>query len=181
MHWYLYRDRVQFLEETMEPNKGPFGVVVIATMMILTLACLPGCGSSSHVKAVTKYYAAADTFNSRVLIYNAPLSTDASASVALGQAALTDRGGNQGGEGAATMAQPQGVAVDSSGNLYVADWGNCRVTEYVPPFTTGMSASLVLGQSSFTSGSCVVSQTNLSDTGGLALDSKISGWLTADA
>ena len=34
----------------------------------------------------------------------------------------------------------QGVATDSAGNLYVADYGNNRVLMYRPPFSNGMNA-----------------------------------------
>ena len=40
---------------------------------------------------------------------------------------------------------PNGLAFDSSGNLWVADSSNNRVLEYKAPFTTGEAASLVLG------------------------------------
>ncbi len=55
-----------------------------------------------------------------------------------------------------TLCLPQGVAVDPSGNLYVADSNNFRVLGYIAPFKSGKSAgpsaNLVLGQlGSFTS------------------------------
>jgi uncharacterized protein (TIGR03437 family) len=50
---------------------------------------------------------------------------------------------------------PSGMALDSSGNLWVADTGNGRVLRFPAPFAqtgTGMlAANLVIGQSSFTS------------------------------
>jgi uncharacterized protein (TIGR03437 family) len=55
---------------------------------------------------------------------------------------------------AATLCYPTGLAVDSSGNLYVADTLNGRVLRFPKPFASGMTnsepADLVLGQSSFT-------------------------------
>jgi sugar lactone lactonase YvrE len=43
------------------------------------------------------------------------------------------------------------LAFDSSGNLWVVDKGNRRVLQFKPPFTNGMSASLVIDQPNLTS------------------------------
>ena len=48
--------------------------------------------------------------------------------------------------GADKLLEPTGVAVDSAGNLWVADHTAGRVSEYVPPFTNGMAATLAIGQ-----------------------------------
>ena len=62
------------------------------------------------------------------------------------------------GVNAASLCAPAGVAVDSAGNLYVADMFNARVLEYSHPFSSGKSAglaaSVVFGQlGSFTESS----------------------------
>ncbi|HET7344581.1 MAG TPA: hypothetical protein VFJ05_01750 [Nitrososphaeraceae archaeon] len=44
------------------------------------------------------------------------------------------------------MYAPEGIALDSGGNLWIADNVNHRVLEYVPPFTNGKAANVVLGQ-----------------------------------
>lgn len=50
------------------------------------------------------------------------------------------------------MAAPTAIAVDSDGNLWVADTGNGRVLRFPTPFEQSQQrANLVLGQSSFTS------------------------------
>jgi uncharacterized protein (TIGR03437 family) len=53
-----------------------------------------------------------------------------------------------------SLCYPTGLAVDASGNLYVADSQNGRVLEFPAPFKSGATAlqqaSLVLGQSAFT-------------------------------
>ncbi len=52
-----------------------------------------------------------------------------------------------------SLYQPAGLAVDSAGNLWVADRGNARVLRFPSPFanTSGAHrADLVIGQSSFT-------------------------------
>lgn len=55
----------------------------------------------------------------------------------------------------ANLCFPRGVAVDSIGNLYVADTSNNRVLEYNTPFTTGTVADRVFGQrGSFTTNTC---------------------------
>ena len=51
------------------------------------------------------------------------------------------------------LCDPDGVAVDSSGHLYVADTDNSRVLEYKNPLIS-QAAGLVLGQSNFLSGAC---------------------------
>ena len=38
------------------------------------------------------------------------------------------------------MYAPDGVAFDASGNLYVVESNNNRVTMFVPPFSNGMNA-----------------------------------------
>jgi uncharacterized protein (TIGR03437 family) len=52
-----------------------------------------------------------------------------------------------------SLSLPVGVAVDPSGNLWVADYGNGRVIRFPQPFTQNGSyhANLVLGQTSFQS------------------------------
>jgi DNA-binding beta-propeller fold protein YncE len=56
---------------------------------------------------------------------------------------------------------PTGLAFDSEGDPWVADSANNRVLKFVPPFSTGMAASLELGQpaeTAFTSSSPYHSQ-----------------------
>jgi sugar lactone lactonase YvrE len=95
----------------------------------------------------------ADTGDNRLLIYDTPLSANSSPVTVIGQASFTQGLGNGGAStaSAATLYSPHGVVVDGAGNLWVADRGNCRVLKFKPPFTTGMSASVLIGQSDFTS------------------------------
>lgn len=92
-----------------------------------------------------------DTGNNRVLEFMPPFSSGMAATLVIGQQDFSDR--TIAGVGASTLNAPDGLTFDSDGNLIVADGGNNRVLVFVPPFTTGMSASVVIGQSTMTSGS----------------------------
>jgi sugar lactone lactonase YvrE len=142
-----------------------------------------GCTGGNHtvVTKTTKFLYVADSSNNRVLQYGVPFSTNENATLVLGQAGFTTGAINQGGAaGAGTMSGPSATAVDSAGNLYVADSGNCRVLKFATPFSNGMSATLVLGQSNFT-GTCVpgvaATAASLGSLGGLAFDSSGNLWV----
>ncbi len=107
----------------------------------------------------------ADTGNNRVLGYRdaASYSNGAAADLVIGQQNFCSTACNAGGTAnAATLCSPSGLAVDASGNLYVADSNNNRITEYDDPFTAlttdgqnaGFIAQRVFGQSDFTSATC---------------------------
>jgi len=99
----------------------------------------------------------ADSSNNRVLEFDAPLATDAAAHMVLGQSAFTGNAANAGGTvGASTLNGPAGVAVDLSGDLYIADTFNSRVLEFDAPRATGItSAAIVFGQGgSFATSDC---------------------------
>lgn len=53
------------------------------------------------------------------------------------------------GNGSSNFSGPRAAAVDHAGDLWVADSQNNRILEFVPPFSDGMAASLVLGQAGF--------------------------------
>ncbi len=122
----------------------------------------------------------ADTHNNRVLEFEPPFSTGMAATLELGFPASVGMnspspfvGGtyNSMGTTAADFESPTALAFDSSGNLWVVDSGNSRVLEFAPPFTSGMAASLVLGQTSFTgSGTSGESATGLNQPMGLSFD-----------
>ena len=101
----------------------------------------------------------ADTGNNRVLAfqYSSQLVPGSFADLVLGQ---TDRFSNipvGPGTGLTTgLKYPTGLAVDSAGNLYVADTGNNRVVRYPRPFFQPAGyqfPDLVIGQTSFSGGS----------------------------
>ncbi|MFO1417646.1 MAG: NHL repeat-containing protein [Methylotetracoccus sp.] len=106
-----------------------------------------------------------DPSNHRVLGWSdvKAFATHAPANVVLGQpnpftggnTGFGVDGCNNGGLSAKSLCHPRGLAVDSTGNLYVADQNNNRVLIYKSPIVSGASALKVLGQSgSFTSNSC---------------------------
>jgi len=95
----------------------------------------------------------------RILEFRPPFATGMGASLVLGERNLTtsyhtlDNDTTVTGRtlGTDTFFGPMGAAFDSAGDLWVTDTTANRVVEYVPPFTTGMSASLAIGQSDLTS------------------------------
>ncbi|MCB8968661.1 MAG: cellulase family glycosylhydrolase [Ardenticatenaceae bacterium] len=109
----------------------------------------------------------AETENHRILIY--PPDEAAQASIVIGQYGMGCPAGQT------TFFFPRGLALDSNGNLYVADEFHYRVLIFQPPFTTGMLPSGVIGQPNFTScdpdGGGAVSGSGLNGPRGVALDS----------
>ncbi|MCG8602487.1 MAG: NHL repeat-containing protein [Verrucomicrobiales bacterium] len=107
--------------------------------------------SSVVVDSATGKVFVADTFNNRVLRYAsaAALTNGADAEAVLGQPDFTsaDSAITQSG-----MSQPEGLAIDSLGNLWVAERGNHRVTRFANAATAmnGANAAQVLGQADFT-------------------------------
>lgn len=89
-----------------------------------------------------------DAANQRILRYDAPHSNGQNASLVLGKANFSDVASYS--ASAATTGRVDGLALDSSGALWAADYYNHRILRYNPPFSSGQAAALVLGQTSFT-------------------------------
>ncbi|HEY3115665.1 MAG TPA: NHL repeat-containing protein [Chloroflexota bacterium] len=109
-----------------------------------------------------------DTSNNRVLFYPASSNT---ATRVYGQPDSTSTAANYGGISASSLSLPSGVALDSAGNLYVADSGNNRVLVYA---TGSTIANRVYGQPDFASHEANnggLSATSLAFPSGLAVDS----------
>jgi uncharacterized protein (TIGR03437 family) len=87
----------------------------------------------------------ADFNNARVVKFAAPVATNAAAVSVFGQSGLTIRGVRP--ASSSSMAGPAGIAVDSSGNLYVSVPSENRVLV----FAAAAAATTVLGQPDFTS------------------------------
>lgn len=96
----------------------------------------------------------ADHFNHRVLRYASAdsLANGASAEIVLGQ---TGFGVSTPGTSSTAMREPFDVAIDTEGNLWVADAANHRVLRFpnAATITTGAAANLVFGQVNFTANS----------------------------
>jgi sugar lactone lactonase YvrE len=112
-----------------------------------------------------------DQYNSRVLRFNAAASkpNGASADCVLGQPNFTS---NNFGTTASTFFTPQAVAVDPSGNLFVADGSNNRILRFsnAAQKTSGADADGVLGQTDFTTNTRGTSATKISNPISLAAD-----------
>jgi sugar lactone lactonase YvrE len=88
-----------------------------------------------------------DGGNMRVLEFKPPFADGMAASLVIGQTDFVSSGSATTASG---LSFPDGVAFDSVGNLWIGDQANFRILQFKPPFANGMSASLVLGQASFT-------------------------------
>jgi len=77
-----------------------------------------------------------DQINSRALFYPSGSTTATQVYGQLGS--FTTNAPNKGGISANSLYYPWGVALDSSGNLYVADHANNRVLLYPPTYTPGI-------------------------------------------
>jgi uncharacterized protein (TIGR03437 family) len=137
----------------------------------------------------------ADTGNNRVLAfqYATQLTAGAPADLVLGQPdRFTNLPQGPGGASLTTgLRAPSGMAVDSSGNLYVADSGDNRILRYPKPFAQPAGyqfPDMIIGQTTFTgatgdSGGVTASTLLLSSGNtffphtGLAFDSSGNLWV----
>jgi len=121
----------------------------------------------------------ADRMNSRVLRFAAAgsLANGAAAEAVLGQ---PDFSTNTPGTTQSKMAYPGGVALDSSGRLWVADPGNNRVLRFdnASSLANGANADAVLGQTDFVSAINGTAQNKFWNPYGLSVDSTGRLWVT---
>jgi sugar lactone lactonase YvrE len=126
--------------------------------------------------AVNDKFYVADAENNRVLRFSSAVALvdGSSAEAVLGQTDFTSSGHSV---TATTMNSPEGLALDASGRLWVADTNNNRVLRFDLAYSraNGAAADAVLGQINFTSSSTATSQSGLHGPTGLAVDS--SGYL----
>jgi sugar lactone lactonase YvrE len=156
---------------------------VLSTAAIsFAFASLLACGGNPAATVANPTLAIADTGNNRILIYNTSVDQIGNPAVVLGQTDFLSGDANRGtGMPAAnTFNIPGSVAKDSAGNLYVADAGNSRVLIFRPPFSTGMKASVVIGQHGFTSDNVSNTATGMGSPYSVAIDSKGNLWVSDD-
>ncbi len=117
--------------------------------------------------------------NNRLLEFKPPFSTDMPASLVIGQPNFTSGTPalTQSGFFSLNMGGGLGFGFDSSDNLWVADFGNNRVLEFKTPFSTGMAASLVIGQKNFTAGNAGGSKDGLLEPSAVAFDHSDNLWV----
>ena len=158
--WVGDASNSRVLEYTAPFSTNQFASVVLGQPLFTSsIYNNPGLSASTLFEPLDQVFDShgnlwvADGANNRVLEYTPPFSTNQSASLVLGQSDFSHSLANRGGSPAAnTLNIPIALSFDSSGNLWVADGNNSRVLEYTAPFSTGESASLVLGQPDFVHG-----------------------------
>ncbi len=96
------------------------------------------CGPAAVAVSAGGNLYIADTANNRVLQYPPGAAGNPNANLVVGQADFT-------AVACATMCQPQGVAVDASGNLYAADALNAQIKTYHAPLSDNPPAAVVIG------------------------------------
>ena len=133
-------------------------------------------GSGTGPDPYTLYVA--DTANQRILRYDNPeaAANGANAFRLLGQ---PNYGPPTAGPTSALMSGPTGVAVSSTGTLFVSDYLSHRVLRYdsARTKTNGAPADGVLGQSLFTTSNFGFSAAAMASPGGIALDASGTLWV----
>ncbi|MDE1861603.1 MAG: NHL repeat-containing protein [Thaumarchaeota archaeon] len=117
----------------------------------------------------------ADTNNNRIVEYKEPFSTGEAASIVMGSPSF-DKGTYT--TTAGSLAAPYGLAFDKSGNLWAVDYYDNRILEYVPPFSNLMNASIVIGQTDFTSNSDGSTRDRTNLPSAIAFDRAGNMWVT---
>lgn len=120
----------------------------------------------------------ADYFNNRVVRFSPPFTSSMDADLVIGSNDFSTPGGGAASD--TRITSPTGLAVDLAGNLWVSDFGNNRVLRFSPPFSNGMQADMVLGQSNFTSSAGGTNRFALTGPNGIDIQSNGAVWV-ADA
>ncbi len=109
-----------------------------------------------------------DTDFNRVLVFGQITGDDQSASHVLGQVGFTSSASATTQSG---LAAPNGIAVNSSGHIFVSDTNNNRVMIWTSEIiTNGQNADNVLGQTWFYSNASGTTQNNLNKPKGISIN-----------
>jgi DNA-binding beta-propeller fold protein YncE len=140
----------------------------------------------------------ADTLNNRVTEYTSPFASFTGTPLAGQSASLVITATNLGLGESQNFNEPLGVTVDGNNNLFVAEFGNSRILEYLDPLATGVTCTphadgsgcagdttvdSVLGQTSLTSTGCDnsgLSASTLCGPYGMAIDAGTNNLYVAD-
>lgn len=91
-----------------------------------------------------------DNGNNRIMEFSPPFSNGMAAILVLGQPNFTQ--GSLSPPAANTLDSPSNITFDHDGDLIISDSVNSRVLIFTPPFSNGMSASVVIGQTDMKTG-----------------------------
>jgi sugar lactone lactonase YvrE len=119
-----------------------------------------------------------DTGNCRVLQFRPPFTDGQAANLVIGAPDANTGCGYT--PNASSFSGNDGLVIDDSGNLWVADTGNNRVLHFKKPFKTGEAADFVLGQPDFATTACVTPPTagSMCAPNGVTSDSDEILWVT---
>jgi hypothetical protein len=119
--------------------------------LLVLLMFLLACGGSTSHRGTGQFLFISDQAANRVLVYQSlTLTTGDSAIAVLGQASLSASVTVPAAPN--TLLAPVSQTLDSAGNLWVSDSGNCRVLKFPKPFTTDESATVAVGQTNLATG-----------------------------
>jgi len=116
----------------------------------------------------------ADSENNRILEFAPPFSDNMNASTVIGQPNFQSTAASIGAGG---LKFPEYMAFDNAGNLWVSDTDNNRLLEFPTPFHSGMNASVVIGQDSFSASFSNISRNGLSYPGQVVFDGSGNMWV----
>lgn len=115
----------------------------------LCFSSIGGSGSGVTIDLTGNLWVA-DGGNNRVLRFSkSGGNISQNADLVLGQPNFTTGGDYSYGDSLNQFASPSSIGVDSLGNIYVADQGNNRILKFTPPFTNGMSGTVVMDGADF--------------------------------
>ncbi len=166
---------LEYPKDSLTSNDPPAAVVIGQSNFTVSSPTVLSSPSSISFEASGNLWVA-DSGHHRILEFKAPLTTGESPSLEIGQPSWTSYSP---GLTETKLCYPDGVAFDAVGNLWVADECNRRVLEYTKAslIANGSAASLVIGQSSYTSSSMATTQATISYPASLTFDSSSNLWV----